>query len=71
MKRYLFSLLLLNVLPMAVTAQRFSIDTTRLNRAYEDLSCGERNAKIEIEFLESYPTTWLEFYMTYCCDDIS
>lgn len=70
MKRYLFSLLLLNVLPMAVTAQRFSIDTTRLNRAYEDLSCGERNAKIEIEFLESYPTTWLEFYMTYCCDDI-
>ena len=57
-------MLLLTVL-FAAKAQYFPIDTARLNNAYRAIIGGERNIKTEMEFLESYPTTWLEFYMTY------
>lgn len=57
-------MLLLTVL-FAAKAQYFPIDTARLNNAYRAIISGERNIKSEIEFLEAYPTTWLEFYMTY------
>ena len=57
-------MLLLTVL-FAAKAQYFPIDTARLNNAYRAIISGERNIKTEIEFLEAYPTTWLEFYMTY------
>ena len=57
-------MLLLTVL-FAAKAQYFPIDTARLNSAYRAIISGERNIKTEMEFLETYPTTWLEFYMTY------
>ena len=57
-------MLLLTVL-FAAKAQYFPIDTARLNNAYMALINGERTAENEMEFLEAYPTTWLEFYMTY------
>ena len=62
MKRITFTMLLLTVL-FAAKAQYFPIDTARLNSAYRAIISGERNIKTEMEFLESYPTTWLEFYM--------
>ena len=64
MKRITFTMLLLTVL-FAAKAQYFPIDTARLNSAYRAIISGERNIKTEMEFLETYPTTWLEFYMTY------
>lgn len=46
-------------------AQVFPVDTARLNNAYKILMKGNRTAETEMAFLESHPTTWLEFYMTY------
>ena len=60
MKRITFTMLLLTVL-FAAKAQYFPIDTARLNNAYIALINGERTAENEMEFLEAYPTTWLEF----------
>lgn len=85
MKRITFTMLLLTAL-FAAKAQYFPIDTARLNSAYRAIISEERNGKTEMEFLEAYPTTWLEFYMTYiyvsdknydiamsqlCCEHIS
>lgn len=64
MKRITLTILLLTAV-FAAEAQYFPIDTARLNNAYRSIISGERNIKTEMEFLEAYPTTWLEFYMTY------
>ena len=65
MKRFFLTLLLFATFLSTITAQYFPIDTARLNSAYRAIISGERNIKTEMEFLETYPTTWLEFYMTY------
>lgn len=65
MKRLTLIALLFSALSATTQAQYFPIDTARLNNAYRTLTNGERTAENEMEFLEAYPTTWLEFYMTY------
>lgn len=65
MKRTFCTTLLLSILLAKATAQYFPVDTARLNNAYNTLINRERTAETELEFLEAYPTTWLEFYMTY------
>ena len=65
MKRAFFTALLFTTLLATATAQYFPVDTARLNKAYRTLEQGNRTAETEMEFLEAFPTTWLEFYMTY------
>ena len=65
MKRLFLTLVLLVTAMLTATAQYFPVDTARLNNAYKVLMSGERTSETEMEFLEAYPTTWLEFYMTY------
>ena len=57
-------MLLVNTI-LTATAQNFPVDTARINKAYKVLMSGECTTETEMEFLEAYPTTWLEFYMTY------
>ena len=86
MKRLFSTMLLLTVLLATTFAQYFPVDTAKLNSAYRTLISGNRTFETETEFLEAYPTTWLEFYMTYsfvndenynysmckmCCEHIS
>ena len=86
MKRLFSTVLLLIALLTTASAQYFPVDTARLNKAYRALKSENRTLKTEMEFLEAYPTTWLEFYMTYsfvddenydysmckmCCEHIS
>ncbi len=65
MKRIFCTTLLLGMLLATATAQYFPVDTARLNDAFRTLINGERTLETEMKFLEAYPTTWLEFYMTY------
>ena len=86
MKRIFSIVFLLVALLATVSAQYFPVDTARLNSAYKVLVSGNRTLETETEFLAAYPTTWLEFYMTYsfvddenydysmcemCCEHIS
>ena len=64
MKRLFLTTLMFNMLLATATAQ-FPVDTARINKAYNALASEERDAGTEMEFLEVFPTTWLEFYMTY------
>ena len=66
MKRLISTALLFTALLVTATAQSFPVDTARINKAYRALEQGERTAETEMEFLEAFPTTWLEYYMTYC-----
>lgn len=66
MKRLFLTTLMFNMLLATATAQ-FPVDTVRINKAYNALASEERDAGTEMEFLEAFPTTWLEFYMTYGC----
>ena len=66
MKRTILTAFLIAVFLATATAQYFPIDTARLNKAYKTLEQGIRTVETEMEFLEAFPTTWLEFYMTYC-----
>lgn len=65
MKRIFFTLSLLMLLIATATAQYFPVDTARLNGAYRTLVSGNRTVETEMEFLRAFPSTWLEFYMTY------
>ena len=65
MKRQFLALMLLVTTILTATAQNFPVDTARINKAYKVLMSGECTTETEMEFLEAYPTTWLEFYMTY------
>lgn len=67
MKRIFFTVLFFAMQLTTATAQDFPVDTARLNNAYRTLEKGIRTTQTEMEFLEAYPTTWLEFYMTYSC----
>ena len=64
MKRTFFTTLFL-IIALTVTAQYFPVDTAKLNKAYMTLKQGICTEKTEMDFLEAFPTTWLEFYMTY------
>ena len=64
MKRLFLTTLMFNMLLATATTQ-FPVDTARINKAYNALASEERDAGTEMEFLEAFPTTWLEFYMTY------
>ena len=61
MKRLFLTTLMFNMLLATATAQ-FPVDTARINKAYNALASEERDAGTEMEFLEAFPTTWLEFY---------
>ena len=63
MKRLFLALMLLVTTILTATAQNFPVDTARINKAYKVLMSGECTTETEMEFLEAYPTTWLEFYM--------
>ena len=65
MKRFAFTLTLLTLLATYATAQYYPVDTAKLNKAYDALMKKPRTANIEKEYLEAFPTTWMEFYMTY------
>ena len=65
MKRSFFAALFVYLSFTAATAQIFPVDTANLNNAYKRLASEGHTAKTEMEFLDAYPTTWLEFYMTY------
>ena len=65
MKRFFLTVLLLNMLLATAIAQYIPVDTARINKAYNTLTKGNRTSETEMEFLEAYPTTWFEFYMTY------
>ena len=65
MKRLAFTLTLLTLLATYATAQYYPVDTARLNKAYDALMKKPRTAATEKEYLEAFPTTWMEFYMTY------
>ena len=66
MKQTFFTTLFF-IVALTVNAQYFPVDTAKLNNAYRALKNGEQTIENEMEFLEAYPTTWLEFYMTYSC----
>lgn len=65
MKRFFLTVLLFNMLFATANAQYIPVDTARINKAYNTLAKGNRTSETEMEFLEAYPTTWFEFYMTY------
>ena len=67
MKRFIFFSSLFLVAFLTATAQNFPVDTARINKAYRALEEGTRTLKTEMEFLDAFPTTWLEFYLTYGC----
>lgn len=66
MKPFTLIALLFSSIFSTATAQYFPVDTARLNNAYRTLELGICTEKTEMEFLKAFPTTWLEFYMTYC-----
>lgn len=66
MKPFTLIALLFSSIFSTATAQYFPVDTARLNNAYRTLEQGICTEKTEMEFLKAFPTTWLEFYMTYC-----
>ena len=66
MKPFTLIALLFSSIFSTATAQYFPVDTARLNNAYRILEQGICTEKTEMEFLKAFPTTWLEFYMTYC-----
>lgn len=66
MKPFTLIALLFSSIFSTATAQYFPVDTARLNNAYRTLEQGRCTEKTEMEFLKAFPTTWLEFYMTYC-----
>lgn len=68
MKRLFLIAVLFNLLSITVLAQSLPVDTIRIKKAYNALISGACSAETEMEFLEAYPTTWLEFYMTYSCN---
>ena len=65
MKRTILTIILLTLLATYATAQYYPVDTARLNKAYDALMKKPRTAATEKEYLEAFPTTWMEFYMTY------
>ena len=65
MKQALITALFTALLFSTATAQYFPVDTAKLNSAYRTLEQGIYTEKTEMDFLEAFPTTWLEFYMTY------
>ena len=65
MKRFFLTVLLFNMLFATANAQYIPVDTARINKSYNTLAKGNRTSETEMEFLEAYPTTWFEFYMTY------
>ncbi len=65
MKRFLFIAILIAIQAVTAVAQYYPVDTVWLNRAYRNLTRKPRTAAAEQEFLEAFPTTWMEFYMTY------
>lgn len=68
MKRLFLISVLFNLLSITVLAQSLPVETIRIKKAYNALISGACSAETEMEFLEAYPTTWLEFYMTYSCN---
>ena len=47
------------------TAQYYPVDTTRLCNAYRALIKGPNTLEKQKEFLKAFPSTWLEYTLTY------
>lgn len=65
MKRLFLALILLVTTILTATAQYFPVDTARLNNAYRAIVKGVNTIEKQQEFLEAFPTTYMEFYYTY------
>ena len=65
MKRLFLALILLVTTILTATAQYFPVDTARLNNAYRAIVKGGNTIEKQQEFLEAFPTTYMEFYYTY------
>lgn len=67
MRKIQFILALLLCLPMQ--AQYFPFDVAKLNKAYEDLLAKPNSKAHQQAYLEAFPDTWEQFYMTYRYDN--
>lgn len=64
MKRLIY-ILLLSCIFNNTEAQYFPVDTLRLNKAYRSIISGQNNLENQLEFLHAFPSTWLEYTLTY------
>lgn len=65
MKRVFSTLLLFAALVTTASAQYFPLDTARLNSAYRAIVRGPNTLEKQQDFLDAFPTTYMEFYYTY------
>ena len=65
MKKYLFALLLSSFLATPTVAQYYPVDTLRLNKAYNAIINGPNTLEKQTEFFRAFPSTWLEYTLTY------
>ena len=64
MKKLIHLLLLLFLYNTAI-AQYYPIDTLRLNRAYHSIINGNNTYENQLDFFNTFPSTWLEYTLTY------
>lgn len=64
MKRILFFALSL-FLYHSATAQYYPVDTLQLNNAYRKIINGNNSLENQLDFLKAFPSTWLEYTLTY------
>lgn len=64
MKKLIYLLLLVFLFKPA-TAQYYPLDTLKLNKAYNAIINGNNTLERQIEFLKAFPSTWLEYTLTY------
>ena len=64
MKKLIHLLLLLFLCNTAI-AQYYPIDTLRLNRAYHSIINGNNTYENQLDFFNTFPSTWLEYTLTY------
>lgn len=64
MKKLIYLLLLVFLFKPA-TAQYYPLDTLKLSKAYNAIINGNNTLERQIEFLKAFPSTWLEYTLTY------
>ena len=69
MKRFFLTLLLFAAFLSTVTAQYFSIDTTRLNKTYWALLQDPQSRELQLDFFRAFPDNWDDFNSTYKYSD--
>lgn len=64
MKRYLYTLLFYT-LSSSIAAQYYPTDTLQLNKAFHAIVKGDNTYEKQLDFFEAFPSTWLEYTLTY------